>query len=72
MASQRVKLEQVEKSAGMHVPQSGLDCKCVKSKVVGGCWRSVCGCTLLHSVRSGLKRHGGFNPVKLNIWPNLD
>lgn len=30
--SQRVKLEQVGKSAGMHVPQLALDFKCVKSK----------------------------------------
>lgn len=30
--SQRVKLEQVGKSAGMHVPQWVQNCKCVKSK----------------------------------------
>lgn len=30
--SQRVKLEQVGKSAGMHVPQLVPNCKCVKSK----------------------------------------
>lgn len=30
--SQRVKLEQVGKSAGMQAPQLVLNCKCVKSK----------------------------------------
>lgn len=30
--SQRVKLQQVGKSAGMHVPQLVQNCKCVKSK----------------------------------------
>lgn len=29
--SQRVKLEQVGKSAGVHVPQLVLNCECVKS-----------------------------------------
>jgi len=56
---QGVELEQVGQSAGMHVPQSVVYCKCVKLK--GG--RSVptervCGCALLHGRRSGLKRHG--------------
>lgn len=68
--SQRVKLEQVGKSAGMHVPQLVPNCKCVKSKGVGQICMSVCGCALLHGIRgSGLKRHSCFNPAKLNVFP---
>lgn len=64
--SQRVKLQQVGKSAGMHVPQLLQNCKCAKSK------RSDLACVAAHyctTLRSGLKRHCCFNPAELNVRP---
>lgn len=43
--------------------------KCVKSEGVSLFWLSMCGCALLHGIRSGLKRHVCFNPVELNVCP---
>lgn len=46
--SQRVKLDQVGRSAGVHVPQLVPKCKCAKSK---GFRVSMCGSALLHGTR---------------------
>lgn len=51
--SQRVKPEQVGKSADTPVPQLVPNCKCVKSKRFR---LSMCGCALLHGTRVRVKK----------------
>lgn len=64
MGSQRVKLEQVGKSAGMVCATVGTELQVCKVKGVGQFCLSVCGSALLHGKRSGLKAPGCFNPGK--------